>query len=53
LFGNSTRAAYAMRMRPIQRDGGQRLEDYSGNLWFDLRGSRYDAFNDQRSRMTP
>ncbi len=53
LFGNSTRAAYAMRMRPIQRDGGQRLEDFSGNLWFDLRGSRYDALNGQRQRMTP
>ena len=32
------------RIRPIQRDGGQRLEGYSGNIFWDLREARYDAF---------
>ena len=31
------------RVRPVQRDGGQRLEDYSGNIFWDLRQARYDA----------
>jgi hypothetical protein len=53
LFGQSTRSAYENRIRPIQRDGGQRLEGYSGNLWFDMRPSRYDALNDERKRMVP
>ena len=53
LFGGSTRAAYTNRLRPIQRDGGQRLEDFSGNIWFDLRSTRYDALDHQRLRMVP
>lgn len=53
LFGASTRAAYTNRLRPIQRDGGQRLEDFSGNIWFDLRSTRYDALDNQRLRMVP
>jgi hypothetical protein len=53
LFGRNTRGAYATRMRPIQRDGGQRLEDFSGNIWWDLRGARYDAFTDLKHRMVP
>lgn len=44
IFGSSTRSKFATRMRPIQRDGGQRLESYSGNIFFDLREARYDAF---------
>ena len=52
-LGNRTRAAYATRIRPIQRDGGQRLDDFSGNIWFDLRGSRYDVFTDLNERMAP
>ena len=49
LFGSKTRSRFATRMRPIQRDGGQRLEDFSSNIFWDLRGVRYDAFDpDQR-----
>ena len=49
LFGSKTRGRLATRMRPIQLDGGQRLEDFSSNIFWDLRGARYDAFEpDQR-----
>jgi hypothetical protein len=34
----------ANQIRPIQRDGGQRLDGYSGNIFWDLRAVRYDAF---------
>jgi hypothetical protein len=44
VFGSRTRGKFATRIRPIQRDGGQRLEDFSGNIFWDLRGGRYDAF---------
>jgi len=37
-------------MRPIQRDGGQRLEDFSGSIWWDTRGARHDAFTDKTMR---
>jgi hypothetical protein len=51
--GRRTRAAYENRVRPIQRDGGQRLEGFSSNIWFDKRASRYDALDNQRQRMAP
>ena len=44
VLGGSGRANYSMRVRPIQRDGGARLEDLSGNIWWDTRAARYDAF---------
>ena len=50
LFGIGTRSNYSMRMRPIQRDGGQRLEDFSGSIWWDTRGARHDAFTDKTMR---
>jgi hypothetical protein len=53
LLGRRTRAAYENRIRPIQRDGGQRLDGFSANLWFDTRASRYDALDQQRQRMAP
>ena len=53
LFGRNTRSGYSARIRPIQRDGGQRLEDFSGNIWWDIRGARYDAFSDFTDRMVP
>jgi hypothetical protein len=53
LFGGNTRGGYAARIRPIQRDGGQRLEDFSANIWWDIRGARYDAFSDLKNRMVP
>ena len=53
LFGRNTRGAYATGIRPIQRDGGQRLDDFSGNIWWDVRAARYDAFSDLSHRMVP
>jgi hypothetical protein len=53
LFGNDSRSAYSTRMRPIQRDGGQRLENHSGNLFWDLREARYDALLDANERLLP
>jgi hypothetical protein len=53
LFGRNTRGSYNTRIRPIQRDGGQRLEDFSANIWWDTRGARYDAFSDLKNRMVP
>jgi hypothetical protein len=44
LFGNRSRGKFATRMRPIQRDGGQRLDGFSGDIFWDLRGARFDAF---------
>ena len=44
IFGGATRSKLGTRIRPIQRDGGQRLERYSGNIFWDLREARYDAF---------
>lgn len=53
LFGRSTRGAYSTRMRPIQRDGGQRLENHSGNLFWDQREVRYDALLNAGERLLP
>ena len=44
LFGARTRSTFSTRMRPIQRDGGQRLDGFSGDIFWDLRSARYDAF---------
>jgi hypothetical protein len=44
LFGGSSRNAFSTRVRPIQRDGGQRLENFSGDIFFDMRKARHDAF---------
>ena len=44
LFGSRTRSRFSTSMRPIQRDGGQRLDGFSGNIFWDLRTARYDAF---------
>ncbi len=43
IFGDAGRSKVSTRVRPVQRDGGQRLEDYSGNIFWDLREARYDA----------
>lgn len=51
--GENTRGFFRSRLRPIQRDGGQRLEDFSGNIWYDLRALRYDALNQNKWRMKP
>ena len=43
LFGNRTRSNIGTRIRPVLRDGGQRLEGHSGNIFWDLRQARLDA----------
>lgn len=53
MFGRNTRSSYIGRIRPIQRDGGQRLEDFSANIWWDIRSARFDAFSELRDRMIP
>ena len=53
LFNRNTRSAYSTRMRPIQRDGGQRLENHSGNIFWDLREARFDAFSEAGERLLP
>lgn len=51
LLGKSTRSHYMTRVRPIQRDGGQYLEDFTGRIWWDMRGVRYDALNESLDRI--
>ena len=53
LLGVNTRSNYTTRVRPVQRDGGQYLEDFMGSLWWDLRSARYDAFYQNKSRLLP
>lgn len=52
-LGRRTRSSYSNTVRPIQRDGGQRLENFSGNIWWDTRGARYDALVEHSKRMLP
>jgi hypothetical protein len=52
-FNRNVRASYSTRVRPIQRDGGARLEDFSGNIWWNLRGARYDSLRETTSRVFP
>ena len=49
--GSNTRSSYKTRIRSMQRDGGQRLEDYSGQLWWDLRDARFDSLNQNKDRI--
>ena len=51
LMGNLARGGFGNRMRPIQRDGGQRLEGFSGSAWWDMRAARYDALSETSDRM--
>jgi hypothetical protein len=44
-FSNAKKSVYKTRIRPIQRDGGARLEGFSGDIWWDIRDARYDVFN--------
>ncbi len=43
-FSNAKKSVYKTRIRPIQRDGGARLEGFSGDIWWDIRDARYDVF---------
>lgn len=51
LFGKNTRSAYQTVIRPVQRDGGQRLDGYSGTIWHDQREARFDALSSKKERI--
>ena len=53
LLPGNTRSAYTTILRPLGRDGGRRLEDFSGSLWFNQRSVRYDTLDRQKKRMVP
>lgn len=50
LFSGRTKATYKTRIRPIQRDGGARLEGFSGEIWWETRDARYDLMHNSRHR---
>ena len=53
LLPGNTRSAFATIIRPLERDGGRRLEDFSGSIWFNQRATRYDSLDRQKKRMVP
>ena len=53
LLPGNTRAAYTTIIRPLERDGGRRLDDFSGSIWFNQRATRYDSLDRQKKRMVP
>jgi hypothetical protein len=53
LLPGNTRSAYTTIIRPLERDGGRRLEDFSGSIWFNQRATRYDSLDRQKKRMVP
>jgi hypothetical protein len=53
LLPGNTRSSFTTILRSLERDGGRRLEDFSGSIWFDQRATRYDALDRQKSRMSP
>ena len=53
LLPGNTRSAYTTILRPLERDGGRRLEDFSGSIWFNQRATRYDSLDRQKKRMVP
>ena len=50
---SNTRTAVAAQVKSITRDGGQKLDNFTGTLWYDLRNVRYDTFDNHRERMLP
>ena len=51
-LGSSSRSSYATRVRPVQRDGGQYLEDFTGGIWWQTRGARFDALSESKDRLS-
>ena len=49
----NTRTAVATNIKSITRDGGQRLDSFTGTLWYDLRNVRYDSLDNHKVRMLP
>jgi len=44
LFNPGKKSVSKTRIRPIQRDGGARLEGFTGEMWWDIRDARADLF---------
>ena len=51
LKGFGKKVSFTTRIRPVQRDGGQRLDDFSSNIWWDIRSARYDALANKKRVM--
>ena len=51
--GFNTQSAYRLIMRPLQRDGGQRINGWGTTLWETHRPTQYDHLNAYRERMIP
>lgn len=49
ILSRNTRSAFATHMRPIQRDGGQRLEQHAGTVYWDLKDASYRALQPRGS----
>lgn len=43
-FNDGKKSSYKTRIRPVLRDGGARLEGYTGEIWWDIRDARFDIF---------
>jgi hypothetical protein len=53
LLPGNTRSAFSTILRSLERDGGRRLDNFGGSLWFDRRALRYDALDRNLNRMLP
>ena len=53
ILPGNTRASYATSIRPVQRDGGQRTENFGSTIWWNSRSVRPDALVRTRARMIP
>lgn len=53
LLPNNRKGSYSTTIKSLQRDGGQKLDDFTGKLWFELRSVRYDSFINNKNRMIP
>ena len=53
ILPGNTRGSYSTILRPLERDGGRRLDDFGGGLWWARRGVRFDALSNHKARMTP
>jgi hypothetical protein len=51
--GFNTQSAYRLIMRPLQRDGGQRINGWGTNLWETHRATQFDHLSRHRTRMLP
>ena len=53
LFARNTKSSYSTTIRSIRRDGGQKVDNFTGRLWHQFRNVRYDSLQRNISRMIP